>query len=596
MPVLKQFPKDMSALPVDRKHLRRCLVSGWFEETVECGGRQRRFCTYLAPGLEYSRPSLIIAPPDGPDTEAWIDAGCWESFAADAQVFLHFLLPDGTYGPAGADAEYLEKVRQETHSRTHYVEIPDNLYLLGFGRGAAVVQQVTSEYTEDYSGITLFPADDVCLDRQACAGGRRPQLPVWIFAGEENPARQTLAAFWKHWNGAEELCFSESWKKDPGRTGIRAEEIWVPSAAERKSRTNEEPLGEVRVSGFSGAAVSGEAMSDSFAVPSREVLDELWSFLGRAARHRNPGAKALRTVQDPEKYGLERREMEVDGYSRIWYEYVPSAVRESGAKAEARGCGGTVPENVAAVPLVVCMHPRGGSAETFISLTNMNQVAEERGFIVVFPEAGVYQQKPGGLNNVALWEGMLDGRRFDDVKFIRAVVEDVCGREPVDRARIYACGQSSGGMMTCSLAVHTPELFTAAAPWSGTGNIGLGVAAPEQISPKIPFFFMMGERDVLCSDPEHGIFEFRASAGAAAFLGGVMKAYGLEGRRPGIYCSGEIRFFVYSDERGIPWLTVGVVRNMPHGNYPRQSWLTYDEFLCKWTRKDGILYYMGMPV
>ena len=43
-------------------------------------------------------------------------------------------------------------------------------------------------------------------------------------------------------------------------------------------------------------------------------------------------------------------------------------------------------------------------------------------------------------------------------------------------------------------------------------------------------------------------------------------------------------------------LTVGTVENMSHANYPRESWIAYDEFFSKFTRaEDGTLLYMGVP-
>ena len=41
-------------------------------------------------------------------------------------------------------------------------------------------------------------------------------------------------------------------------------------------------------------------------------------------------------------------------------------------------------------------------------------------------------------------------------------------------------------------------------------------------------------------------------------------------------------------------LKVGVVKDMFHANYPRESWIAYDEFFSKFSKKaDGTLLYMG---
>ena len=43
-------------------------------------------------------------------------------------------------------------------------------------------------------------------------------------------------------------------------------------------------------------------------------------------------------------------------------------------------------------------------------------------------------------------------------------------------------------------------------------------------------------------------------------------------------------------------LIVGRVKDMPHANFPEESWISYDSFLSKFSRReDGTLLYMGVP-
>lgn len=197
-----------------------------------------------------------------------------------------------------------------------------------------------------------------------------------------------------------------------------------------------------------------------------KLVEEIWAYIRQNCRHRSFGSKAIRKYKDPEAYGATLHKMQIDGYTRIWYEYVPESVKKKETD----------------VPLVVTMHGRGGSAETFFDISGMSCVAEERDFIVLFPEAGVYQQKPDGLKNVLLWNGSYDGALIDDVKFIRALIEDVKSRYKIDRDRIYACGQSSGGMMTSTLAFKAPELFTAVSPWSAIRDPEHDIPVPEKLN------------------------------------------------------------------------------------------------------------------
>jgi len=242
---------------------------------------------------------------------------------------------------------------------------------------------------------------------------------------------------------------------------------------------------------------------------------------------------------------------------------------------------------------VICSHGRGGSAETFMDLSGLNRVAEERGFIAVFPEAGVCQQRPGGLRNILLWNGSYQGQKIDDVTFILNLIEDVKGRYAIDPARIYACGQSSGGMMTSELAVRASKVFAAVSPWSAIKNPDYDGPPPESIDPVVPYLFLFGENDWLCVDRKNGQMEYSVASDVAAFLQNLMRLYQLDST-PRRYQCGEISYYVYLNAKRVPLLIVGTVKRMSHANYPRESWIAYDEFMSKFSRReDGTLLYMG---
>ena len=134
---------------------------------------------------------------------------------------------------------------------------------------------------------------------------------------------------------------------------------------------------------------------------------------------------------------------------------------------------------------------------------------------------------------------------------------------------------------------------SAVAPWSAIKNPDFDTPLPESITPAVPYFFLFGDSDWLCVDRENGQLEYKAAGDVAEFLRNLMKIYELD-EEPSCYESGEIRFYVYTNRKKTPMLTVGVVKNMSHANYPRESWITYDEFFAKFSKKaDGTLLYMG---
>lgn len=78
---IKQFPQNMSDLPVDHQDPCRCLVSGLYEETTEVQGKTHTFYTYLTEGLRYNQPCLIVAMPEGISAPAYLEASTWMPFA-----------------------------------------------------------------------------------------------------------------------------------------------------------------------------------------------------------------------------------------------------------------------------------------------------------------------------------------------------------------------------------------------------------------------------------------------------------------------------------------------------------------------------------
>ena len=150
--------------------------------------------------------------------------------------------------------------------------------------------------------------------------------------------------------------------------------------------------------------------------------------------------------------------------------------------------------------------------------------------------------------------------------------------------------------MTSALAEHAPNVFAAVSPWSALVDPDHDLVLPERIDPTVPYMFLFGDRDWLVADREHGEMEFGVTAPIAAYLRNLIKLYGLE-EKPLQYTCGEISWFVFCNAKQVPMLTVGRVHGMTHANYPRESWIAYDEFLCRFSKTaDGTLYYMGEKV
>ena len=115
--------------------------------------------------------------------------------------------------------------------------------------------------------------------------------------------------------------------------------------------------------------------------------------------------------------------------------------------------------------LVLALHGAAMNGEAMVHFCGMNKTADQRGFIVVYPDGTA----PGPLltwNAGGFQEGI--GSRADDVKFLGKLIDDVERVATIDPKRIYACGMSNGGMMCYRLAAELSNRIAAIAPVAGT--------------------------------------------------------------------------------------------------------------------------------
>ncbi|MCA9887756.1 MAG: esterase [Anaerolineae bacterium] len=132
-----------------------------------------------------------------------------------------------------------------------------------------------------------------------------------------------------------------------------------------------------------------------------------------------------------------------DGMDRSYLAYVPD----------------TLPE--APVPVLIGLHGGGGHAQQFMESTGFNDIADARGFIVIYPD---------GIDRT--WNDGRDGPDpnvqarllIDDVGFIEMVLDDVAANYHIDPERVYATGISNGGHMSFRLACDISDRIAGIAP------------------------------------------------------------------------------------------------------------------------------------
>lgn len=116
------------------------------------------------------------------------------------------------------------------------------------------------------------------------------------------------------------------------------------------------------------------------------------------------------------------------------------------------------------------------------------QHAIKNNCIICYP-LGETEYSPDGSGSIG-WQG---GEYLNSIPFVKAMIEYFKNSTPtIDPARIYATGQSSGGVFSFVLAFHCSDLFAAVAPRSGQMSLKSQTVFPARA---VPIRAFVGEED-----------------------------------------------------------------------------------------------------
>jgi polyhydroxybutyrate depolymerase len=146
------------------------------------------------------------------------------------------------------------------------------------------------------------------------------------------------------------------------------------------------------------------------------------------------------------------------------------------------------------VPLVICLHGFAEWPAHLMRLSHWNQVADESGFLVVYPSGSGFPLRwhaNGPFGNAA--------QAGQDVRFISDLIDHLRKDYSIDTDRVYANGLSNGGGMSFLLAAELSERIAA------FGSVGGAYCLPwKDYRPKrpVPAIVFHGTSDPIV--PFHG--------------------------------------------------------------------------------------------
>lgn len=163
--------------------------------------------------------------------------------------------------------------------------------------------------------------------------------------------------------------------------------------------------------------------------------------------------------------------------------------------------------------LIVMLHGCGQTPQGFARDTGMNTLAEEFGFLVLYPE----QARKAQLNRCWNWFKRADqARGAGEPALIAGLTCQIMTEQNIDPARVYVAGLSAGASAALIVAAAYPDVFAAVGVHSGlvvgaaydapSAALAMQAGAPGQRhSSQMPTIIFHGDADKVVN-PRNGRF------------------------------------------------------------------------------------------
>lgn len=586
--IAKQLP-DSDSLVVDPKDYYRQVLFGYYN--FDCFVKEGVIRTakfYIPDGTVYNQPTIFITIPDGEETYDFLVKSGWKEMADKKKFHIVMMEPkDGKWGDAEEEAEYITALNTDVSFRPFFCAFPGNFYGFGYGNAADILAKQARRFVRCWAGIALIGSkgmEEAEKDMLSKLETKVPgvsaamvQMAAWICSENDDEAVEREISYYRNANHS---------KAEPEvKTGVK---VWSPMEG-----------GSVDEHWCSKVAYDKKNWKDCLSYAYCEkVYDEVMAGVYRYPGYANGAVRRNADIRDR---GFKRFTADVAGgynadgsdtYRRIWWVYVPETA-----------------EQTKPMPAVFVFHGAGGSADEIADRSGWAYVAEKYGFLIICPQASVPNRKRVVSDMVtnemfrAMWNDIAaQEKRPDDILFVDYLYKWLLDNYNVDRSRIYASGQSSGGGMTWACAAFRPDYFAAVAPVSANVlTLEPGELKPFVNSSIIPVMANLGLMD--------NVFKGGFSGeNSKALVDHWVDTYKLspawdgytynDGGKNCSYKEKEYANFLFKTKDGVPLLRLVENDLKTHAIMPAECEMAWTEWFTKFTKdpetKD--LYYEGKKV
>ena len=136
-------------------------------------------------------------------------------------------------------------------------------------------------------------------------------------------------------------------------------------------------------------------------------------------------------------------------------------------------------------PLVVALHAHSQEPKAIRAYSRLEQLADEQGFVVAFPQGAAGSWNAGACCVPASKDGL------DDVSFLDEVLSLVRTQAIIDTNRVHLTGGSNGAMMALRYACERPDVVASVAVVAGP------LIAKCALAKAVPVLVLHGARDTV---------------------------------------------------------------------------------------------------